>query len=113
MKVTDNDGGMDTASERIPSRAEVEQVNARARNPEMEGEIPRTRAPFGVGRLRLGVTKILMKIREEWYQENQEFYQARTRAIETQIKTGKIDGALRPETYHPKGGRISINTKLE
>jgi hypothetical protein len=171
MKVADN--------ERMPSREEVsEAVNPRARNPEMEQEIPRTRTPFGSGRLRLGVTKIpgyhmhwirndpgrledaeangyeyvtksevrlsrtsgadsaeagervsrispgaqengqptilhLMKIREEWFRENQEFYLARSRAVEQQIKTGKIDGMRRPETYHPKGSHISIDTKLE
>ena len=171
MKVADN--------ERMPSRGEVsETVNPRARNPEMEQEIPRTRTPFGSGRLRLGVTKLpgfhmhwirndpgrledaesngyeyvmkhevrlshqtgaesadagervsrispgaqengsptilyLMKIKEEWYRENQEFYAARSRAVEMQIKTGKIDGVRRPETYMPKGSHISIDTKLE
>lgn len=59
------------------------------------------------------LTLHLMKIRDEWYKENQEFYAARTRAIEKQIKSGKIDGVSRPETYHPKGGHISVNTKLE
>jgi hypothetical protein len=59
------------------------------------------------------LTLHLMKIRDEWYKENQEFYAARTRAIEQQIKAGKVDGVRRPETYHPKGGHISINTKLE
>jgi hypothetical protein len=171
MKITDND-------ERLPSRNEVSEVaNPRERNPEMDQTIPRTRQPFGVGKLRLGVSTIpgyhmhwiadypgrledaeengyeyvtrdevklskrlgddsasagervsrisgshesgrplvlhLMKLRQEWYEENQEFYASRTRAIEQQIKTGKIDGVRRPETYNPKGTGISLKTKLE
>jgi hypothetical protein len=178
MKITDSNEGMEQSSERIPSRAAVSEVtNPRERNPEMEQGIPRTRTPFGVGKLRLGVTSIpgyhlhwiadypgrledaeengyefvtrgevklsnrtgsdsdsagervsrisgshesgrpltlhLMKIRNEWYAENQEYYASRTRAIEQQIKTGKIDGVSRPETYHPKGAGISLKTKLE
>src|ERR1700739_2574649 len=119
----------------LPSRAEVRaELNVRERNPEMEESLPRTRTPFGSGKLRLGVTKIpgyhlhwiadypgrvgggeengyevgtkgevklsrssdaagervsritgahdsgrpltlwLMKIKEEWHAENQEFY---------------------------------------
>lgn len=167
MKVTDNQEG-------LPSRGEVEDaVNPRARNPEMEGTVPRTRTPFGSGKLRLGVTKIpgyhlhwiadypgrleeaedngyefvtagevklsrdndsagervsrisgshdsgkpltlhLMKIKQEWYEENQEFYLARARKTEQQIRKGLIDGVRHPETYIPKGGRIGIDSKLE
>lgn len=181
MKIADENAGEDQAAaqgERLPSREAVSEIaNPRERNPDVEQALPRSRTPFGVGKLRLGVSRIpgyhlhwiadypgrledaqengyefvtlsevrltkragsdtdsagdrvsrisgshesgkpltlhLMKIREEWYKENQEFYQSRTRAIEQQIKTGKIDGVSRPETYHPKGGHISINTKLE
>ena len=184
MKVTDNQPGQTSGqepeilqSERLPSRTEVQEtLNIRARNPEMDNAIPRTRTPFGVGRLRLGVTKIpgyhlhwiadyagrlenaldngyefvkraevkvsnrdipgqdddrlsvidrsthetgkpltlhLMKIKEEWYRENQEFYLERARAVQRQIKTGKIDGTLRKENYIPRGSTIDITNKLE
>lgn len=55
----------------------------------------------------------LMKIRQDWYEENQAFYQKRSDAIDKQIKQGKIDGVRHPESYNPKGGRITIDTKLE
>jgi hypothetical protein len=169
MKISDNQQG-----EGLPSRERVEnELNVRARNPEMEQGLPRTRTPFGSGKLRLGVTKIpgyhlhwiadypgrleeaqdngyefvtqgevklsrdndsagervsrisgshdsgkpltlhLMKIRDDWYEENQEYYLARARRTEQQIRKGMIDGVRHTENYIPKGGRIGIDSKLE
>ena len=177
MKITDNDQPEIQMVEALPSRREVEDaVNPRARNDEMDGQLPRTRTPFGVGRLKLSVTKIpgfhlhwiadypgrldnavengyefvkreevqisrhtpnadlgeyvcavdnsshatgqplklyLMKIRQDWYEENQQFYLQRVRATERQIKTGKVDGMLDKDMYIPRGRRISVDTKLE
>lgn len=176
MKVLDEG---DNEQARMPSRAQVDEaVNPRTRNDEIDGDIPRNRTPFGVGRLRLGVTNIpgyhlhwianypgrledaeangyefvtraevklskglgadsvdageyvsrispgahengqpfvlhLMKLRNEWYEENQQFYQSRCNAVDAQMRAGKINGKRQPEMYHPKGGRISIDTKLE
>jgi len=172
MKITDNEVEIQQAP--LPSRAEVQaELNVRARNPEMEQVNERTRTPFGVGKLRLGVTKIpgyhmhwiadyagrleeaedngyeyvtkgevrlsrssdsaservsrvngthdngrpltlwLMKIKEEWYQENQDYYLARVRRTEQQIRTGHIDGKLHAENYIPKGRGIGLTTKRE
>ena len=54
-----------------------------------------------------------MKIRQDWYEENQEFYLSRARRTEQQIKKGMIDGVRHPENYVPKGGAIGIVSKLE
>jgi hypothetical protein len=59
------------------------------------------------------LTMHLMKIKQEWYEENCAFYQSRARKVDEQIKSGKIDGVRRPETYIPNGSRISIDTKRE
>lgn len=172
MKITDD--SVEINQSPLPSRSEVQEtLNVRARNPEMEEGLPRTRTPFGHGKLRLGVTKLpgyhmhwiadypgrleeaedngyeyvtkaevklsrssdsaserisritgahetgrpltlwLMKIKDEWYRENQEFYLERVRKVERQIKSGHIDGRMNPETYIPRGAPNRIATKLE
>lgn len=171
-----SEGEMEIEMEKapLPSRAEIQaELNVRARNDEMEQSVPRTRTPFGAGKLRLGVTKIpgyhmhwiadyagrieeaedngyefvtrgevrlsrdsdsaservsringvhdtgspltlwLMKIREDWYEENQQYYLQRVKKVEAQLKGGYIGGKLHPENYIPKGATNSITTKRE
>lgn len=59
------------------------------------------------------LTLWLMKIREDWYEENQQYYLERVRKVERQIKSGYIDGKRSPETYIPKGATNTISTKRE
>lgn len=51
----------------------------------------------------------LMKIRQEWFDEDQRSLQEKNNQIDTAIRRGKITGD-NPNFYVPKGG-ISVNTK--
>lgn len=50
----------------------------------------------------------LMKIRQEWFDEDQRSLQEKNNQIDTSVRKGKITGE-NPSFYVPKGG-ISINT---
>ena len=51
----------------------------------------------------------LMKIRQEWFDEDQRSLQEKNNQIDVSIRKGKITGD-NPSFYVPKGG-ISVNTK--